>query len=682
MDNQTTNSRFENYIMHAAVGLLPLLVLPQFANAFVTPKLAFLTITIGIVLLIKSARNLIKNSLTFSASAFDLPVILIAAAYIASAILQTPNKMEAFFLPGTATAVVLSGLGFFIVSQMNKKGKDVLKMVMLGSSAILAVVVLFASAGVFRGLGLPAFMQSAGFTTLGGPLPALIILVAMSPLALSYVISEKSVAVKALSGITFALMVLAALMSLVNILPGKDTSLALPGVDTSWSIAVDSLKQNPLLGVGPGNYLSAFNQFRPASYNASDLWSTRFTSGQNYLFTAITETGLVGTASLILLFYFLARMVVSNAKKGTKHFIKPEGAAELSAIILAVSMLLFPVTPTVLFIFFVLLAVISQSTSVKMGLFNTEHDGASIPFAARLPVIFASLPIIVFVGYVGLQATRIVAADLTYKQALDHIVRNDGAKAYDTLRAAITTNLYVDRYRITYAQINLALANSLAQKEELTEEDRSAIATLIQQAIAEGKAAVTLNPARAGNWEVLASIYRTVMPLAQGADAFAVQTYAQAIALDPLNTNARIALGGIYYSAKAYEDAIDVFKLAVATKPNHANAHYNLAVAYRENGNIDRAIASMSQVLALVDRNSDDFSVASKALEDLQNLKAGQTVTDESSTNLTPPPSGEEETLTPPIELPEDAEPPQPEVTPAPEATGTPEASVTPSPLP
>lgn len=672
---KTKHIRIENYLMYGLVIVLPLLFVPQFANAFITPKLALITFGVGIALLVKGVRNLVSNSVTFSASTFDLPVLLLATAYMASAILQTPNKMEAFFMPGTALAVVLAALGFFVVNQMHTKEKSLVKVAILSSTVVLSVIVLFATSGIFKALGMPVFMHSAGFTTLGGPLPALILLVSISPIALSFAVNEKDTAKKALAGVAFALIVLASLASLANILPGKETSLSLPGFSASWSVAVDSLKQNPLLGYGPGNYLSAFNQFRPASYNSTNMWETRFTSGQNFLFTAITETGLLGTASLILLFFFLARAVTSSSKHGAGYFLKPEGATQISAATMAAFMLIFPATPTSLFMFFIVLSLISSSSSVSLGFFNSQKEGANVPFAARIPVIIASLPMVVVVLYVGFQASKILAADLSYKRALDHIVKNEGGQAYDTLLSTINTNPYVDRYRITYAQINLALANSIAQKEGLTDQDRNTIAQLIQQAIREGKAAVALNQNRAGNWEVLASIYKTVMPLAQGADAFAVQTYTQAIALDPLNTNTRIALGGIYYSAKAYEDAIDVFKLAVATKPDHANAHYNLAVAYRENNNIDRAISEMSQVLALVDRNSDDFSVATKVLEELQSKKTGK-ATDESSTNLTPPSSGEEETLVPPIELPADAEPPTPE------ATATPTAEPTATPLP
>ncbi len=444
-------------------------------------------------------------------------------------------------------------------------------------------------------------------------------------------------------------------------------------------MAIDSLKQNPLLGVGPGNYQTAFNRFRPIAYNSTPLWAVRFTSAQNYLLTAVTETGLAGTSALLILVYFLIKLVREQTKALSKDMFSTENAVMLSLLIIGASLLLFPSSPTLIFVFFILLALFIHTTSVNLGIFSQQHQH-NAPFAARLPVIVATLPLIIAVALFGYQATRVLSADIAYKNALDFVIKNDGRGAYDTLQKAINGNPYVDRYRVTYAQVNLALANSMAQKEEIVEADRTTMAQLVQQAIREGKAAVALNPGRAGNWEVLASIYRAVMPLAEGADAFAIQTYAQAIALDPLNVNTRIALGGVYYAAKAYDDATDVFKLAVLVKPDHANAHYNLAVAYREGGNLDKAIAEMSSVLSLVGRDSEDYKVATQALEDLQSKKKAELPESE---NLTNPPSAEEQ-LNPPIELPEEASPPEPEVTPtaSPTPSPSPEASPSATPLP
>ncbi|MCH7641066.1 hypothetical protein IID22_02645 [Patescibacteria group bacterium] len=288
-----------------------------------------------------------------------------------------------------------------------------------------------------------------------------------------------------------------------------------------------------------------------------------------------------------------------------------------------------------------------------------------------------------------------IAAEVTFKRSIDALSQNQAQETYDLMRQAINTNPAVDRYHASYAQINLALANSIAQQaagdpEAITDQDRVNIAQLIQQSIREGKSTVALNPLRAANWELLARIYQAIIPFAQGADVFAAQTMGQAVALDPINPNLRIALGGIHYGAANYDTAIRVYELAVAAKPDHANAHYNLAFALRDEGKVDRAIAEMTLVLSLVERGTDDFETARAALEDLESRRAAATVTP-TGEELTPPQPEEEPLLEPPLELPEEAEPPEPPVTPTPtpeegeegeEESEEGEVTVTPEPTP
>lgn len=237
------------------------------------------------------------------------------------------------------------------------------------------------------------------------------------------------------------------------------------------------------------------------------------------------------------------------------------------------------------------------------------------------------------------------------------------------MRESIGLNPFVDRYHASYSQINLALANSLAQNENITDQDRATIAQLIQQAIRESKATVTLNPQRAGNWELLARTYQAIMPFSEGADAFAIETFNQAVILDPINPNLRIALGGVHYALGDYDNAIRAFELATFAKPDHANAHYNLATALREKGEIERAINEMTIVLSLVDRDSQDYELAKTELEALENRLPVEEA--EGTETLTPPQPAEEPVIEPPIELPEEASPPEApeEVTPSPTPT-------------
>jgi tetratricopeptide (TPR) repeat protein len=315
---------------------------------------------------------------------------------------------------------------------------------------------------------------------------------------------------------------------------------------------------------------------------------------------------------------------------------------------------------------------LSLATKTRKTVLNLTATPVSTPeattggkYSSRFPAILISLPFIIAVLAFFFYASRALAAEIKFKKSLDALVANQGTQTYDLMREAINTNPFVDRYHASYSLVNLILANSIAQNENITDQDRDTIAQLIQQAIREAKAVVTLNPQRAGNWELLASTYRAIIPFAEGADQFAVQTYNQSIVLDPINPNLRIALGGLHYALGDYDTAIRVFELATFTKPDHANAHYNLAVAYREKGDIQKSVNEITLVLSLVDRNSDDYELVRTELENLEKRLPAETA--EGTETLTPPQPAEEPVIQPPLELPEEAEPPAaPEVSPTP----------------
>lgn len=667
--------KIENYIIYTILFLIPLVFASIFANPFTTTKVIFLVGGVLLLLLIKTFKTFISGQIKFNIGNFDFPVILLMVAYFAAAWLNTPNHLEAFFLPGTASIVLASGVLYFIINQQSQSSRKAIPLALYLSGLISALITLFSASGIFSGLEiLPPFMRAEGFSPLGGILPNILFLTIVLPFGIRFIVTEKQITKKVFWGVSLALIVFGLIINIFMALPGKTTSVRLPDLNTSWTIAVDTLKTSPLLGAGAGNYLTAFNQFRPLEYNQTDLWSTRFTSARNFYFTALTETGLVGLAALILLIVAASKILKTSDTLQNAN----TGVLLITLVLLA----LFPANLVLITTLLTLLALNANRQTVDLGaITKPQGTEASEQFAAKLPVLVVTLPILVFIGYIAFKGSRIVYAEHIYKNGLMAVAQNDGQKAYDTLQKAINTAPLIDRYHISYAQLNLALANSIASREDITDQDRTTIAQLIQQAIREAKNAVALNPQRAGNWEVLARTYQTIIPLADNAEAFAAESFRQAITLDPINPNLRIELGGVYYGAGDFENASQIFNLAAAAKPDLANAHYNLAFALKETGQIEAAIQQMAIVLSLVDRDSEDYKIASNALDEFENQQAEAAPENIDGENLNAP-QEQEQVLNPPIELGQDDQPPAPEPTPTPRSTSTPVSSPTPTPLP
>lgn len=681
--------KLDKYFLYITLFLFPFFVIPISPNPFVVPKIAILLFGILSVILLKALKTILRGRLEFSASVFDFPVFLLGVSFILSAILRTPNKMEAFFLPGEATVGVLGTLVFFLINQLKKEDKRAIGMVLLGSGVVFSIISLFSFLGVFENIAfLPAFMKSRLFNPEGSHFPSLIFLILVAIVGVGTFLEERQLARRTLFGSAVFILILGISVSLFNILPGKPYYPRFLSYRASWSIAVDSLKESPILGIGPGNYLTAYNRYRPLAINQTDLWAVKFASARSYYLALFTESGMLGAAALIILLVAVFKFLQNEIKnKKLSQFKAIELGNIISLGLIIIFLALFPATIILKIIFFILLAATTQThpSSFSLTSHGLYEDTSLAKPASKLPAVLITSPAILGSLILGYLAFRALLAEYKFQKAIDSLSTNQASATYDTLREATAINPMVDRYHMLFARVNLALANAIARKatasenpQKLSDQDQANISILVQQSINEAKAGVTLNPLRSGNWEALGQIYRSISPLAKGADNFALQTYNQAVALDPLNPNLRIALGGIYFNQGNYDTAVRVFELATAAKPDLANAHFNLAVALREKGDLNRAISEITLALSLVDKNSKDYDLAKRTLDDIQSKKASLP---EKGSELSSPKEEQTTPLEPKLDLPEGSEPPETPVTPSPTGTEpTPSSYASPTP--
>ncbi len=627
-------------ILIAFIFLMPISFSTLFMGTFDTTKLIVLVSIVVLFLVSLTIEVFSQKKIDFKFSNLDLVLLLLVVSFILSGVFMTPNKMDAFLFPGVVTSIIATFLSYLFIKKEFGHDKEKLVHILVLSALTTALVSILSYLGMFAKIPqLPQFMKEVSFSLVGGKLPEAIFLATILPLGIHLTLQEKELSRKVFYALGSFIMVLAITLGILLMLPGKPTSPVLAGWQTSWLVAVDTIKGSPILGAGPGNYLSAFSTHLPISHNSTEIWAIRFSSAGSFLFTLMTEVGLLGVISLVILTILVIRNIVKNFKGDLNDPNLLSVFASISTLISLVCLFIFPANIVLIFLFFTLLIFNAHDHEFNLKVHN---------LFAIIPLVLASA--LLFFSVTGLSAER------KYKLATDSIIRNDGKAAYDNLRSAINTNPYIDRYHSTYAQINLALARGLAQKTELTDEEKDTVAQLIQQAIKESKAAVGLNPQKSGNWELLARVYQTIMPFAEGADNFAIETFTQAIVLDPLNPSLRIAQGGVYYALERYDEAIKSFEMAIVAKPDLANTHYNLSAAYRQKGDFEKAISEMKTVLTLVQPGSQDHILAET---ELTNLEKNRTNTNQTGTqNLVPPTQSSTETSLEGIELTNEENPP------------------------
>lgn len=661
-----------NYFIIGLVFLLPLFFLPVTTEFYTFNKQTLLFVLTGILTLLWLVKLVISQKLTFRKTSFDLPVILFLAAFVIVSLVSAPNKTTAFTEPlGAGTIFALTLLYFIITNNFKAAKIQSVLYAFIISSVILGLVAVYQYLGLGEALTNLPWLENKLFTPAGGPL--ILISILMTALALAVTSFFKQFGKNGLLTIIFTggasiIIAVGLILTIYQFLPGQGNNLALLSYPESWSIGIETFKQNPLFGVGPGNYTSAFNRFRSITFNDNQLWDVRFGNASNYPLELLTIGGL-----LVIGAYFF--LLIKTIRLFLKAYQKKETYLPLLfGLILVIFIPWFLGNNLVLLSLNLIFLALLTNVNEEVQTVSTSSKNLS------LITLGIGLVLIVTLGYFW---GRVYAADVAFRNSLNALTENRGTVVYNQQIRAINLNPYNPNYRRSYSQTNFALANSIASQQELTDQDRANITQLIQQAIREAKTATVLNPTDAANWENLAQIYRNLINFAQGADQWAIAAYQQAVITDPINPRIRLNLGGLFYSLQNFESATRQFQNAVELKPDYANGYYNLAAAYRERKMYQEAYLAMQNVLNLIPLDSDDYQRAKSELDELaQKLPTPEEVTpteEEAETPvLTEPSPLPSPKIQPPIELPEEAAPEIPEEEPEEKVSPTPKVSPSP----
>ena len=86
----------------------------------------------------------------------------------------------------------------------------------------------------------------------------------------------------------------------------------------SFEIAMNSLKERPILGSGVGTFFYDFSKERPKSFNQLPFWNYRFPQASSFILEIISTLGILGVFSYILLMVYFLK---SNFSKENKFFL-------------------------------------------------------------------------------------------------------------------------------------------------------------------------------------------------------------------------------------------------------------------------------------------------------------------------------------------------------------------------
>lgn len=371
-------------------------------------------------------------------------------------------------------------------------------------------------------------------------------------------------------------------------------------VRPSWEgtivVGTGALSENPLLGVGPNAFRSAWVEYRPVAINETNFWNTDFSFGVGYIPSAFVAGGLLVGLLWVL---FLASFVQLGFRMFGNRIVKPAhmyiavssyvGAAYLW--ILAI----FYLPQTAMLAYTFILTGAAVAAAQVAGIVRTREIKAETSYGSGLALTGVVVLIaIVSFGALVVHAER-VAASAMLARAVTAANNDNFARAEyiadrvsffgsDIRAAQLKTNTGLAQMSETL-NANVDEADVEIQRQKFQQE--------LTKTLTAAREAIALNPDDYRNWLLIGDIYARLVPLnIDGSYESAIDAYEQAGTRNAKNPIIPVSIARLALVQDDLEMAREYAQKALELKGNYTDAYYLLSqVAIRE-GNTQEAISS------------------------------------------------------------------------------------------
>jgi len=617
------------------LALLPIWFFPFTIDPFFAPKTVVFILITAIFFGVWVFRTLRSGRVRFSL-ATPTGLTFVAAVVATVSALLTTNPATQFtsrLLVWWAIPVLL----LFGTSLLPKiRWSHILQSLLVGASLLSILTALqltpFAPSSVLTNFWPIQIDNPALFNLSGSLLAMLQILIPAVAAGIVYLLDRRAESSGKSSAMSWlglsAVGAIGIATALFIVLRNPETLQILP-FQFGWGIMIEGFK-NPRLffiGAGPENFITAFHLFRDATYNTTELWATRFNVSSTEVLQIMTTTGLLGVASWFAVFLLSLRQ--ARLLKGSRSLF----------VFIATLFVMFLVTPFTLVTWILLgLALLALNlellhqlpnrikhiqvmlTAIQLYSLNQRNpnEGGQRGFAIATSVLLFLLAGVSLV-WVG----RVFAAQTVYYLSLQAASANDGIATYNRQQLAKNLQPRNPAYRRTFASTSLALATSLSQQENRTEEQDQIMLQLIQQAIQEGRNAVSLDSNSTESWETLSAIYEQLLSI-EGANEWALAARVTSVQTDPVAPQLRLALGDLYLSQAATPSAQSLYEQTIQLKPDWPLAYTRYGIALEQLQRPDLALASYQKAQSILptETTQEDRQALEQKIAELQQVVA------------------------------------------------------------
>ncbi|OGZ27897.1 MAG: hypothetical protein A2365_00960 [Candidatus Nealsonbacteria bacterium RIFOXYB1_FULL_40_15] len=675
--------RISKISIYLLVFLLPILFLPWTANILEFNKQALLIVLVLISFFSWLFKILVSGRARINLTIAYIPPALLMVVYGASSIFSR-WRFGSFWGWPLVTAESLVNIIFLfllfvlIMNVFEKKELHNLIYALMISSSVAFVYLILQLLGMFL---IPiGFTKSISFNTVGGPLAAGVFASAMLPISIVLLtLSKKKYMI--LAGLTAAASFVSILIlnfpaiwwlvaggcalvfafavqrrdifdSRWAVLPMTLLAVSLlfaffkfsiPGIPLrpaefflkqgpSIEIARETLKSNPVFGTGPGTFTYAFSKYRDAGFNQGSLWDYSFEwSGSKFL-TVLTTVGITGALAFLVFIVFFAYagilLIIKNRDEGSFS----GSAAALSFLALSAGFFLFNSATVLEFLFFFLAAILAGFVWQNKKEFVLKSSSLST-------LIFTFLVTVIFVfglGILVLEGQR-YASSASYFNGMKEWQEGKTENAIKNIERAASISPQTDIYLRELSQAYLKGITETVQSGISQDEKAKKIQIYVNKTVNSAKSATDANPNNPANWSARGFAYQSLIGVVPDTRQWAEDSYKKAIELDPVNpyypSQAGISLlkeAGLVKDnkEKLLAEAMMYFEKSIELKLDYAQAHFQMARIFSEQGRTAEMISSLEKAggsdpndpvlayqLGLVYYQKKDYERAKKELE-------------------------------------------------------------------
>lgn len=647
------------YSIYILVFLVPILFLPWTSDILDVNKQAATVLFSFVALFFWLAKCLAVGKITFRFNRTHFAVLALFLACLLSTIFSQDSYGSFWGWPRVVSESLLTLISFaliyFFVAGVFSKKEAQVSLILLALSGALAILL-----GVLHlfGLFLPFnFAKSTSFNTIGLVGSFGFFVAILLPLLIGLAISAKkwlkiifiaSIALSFLAlvlvnyyivwwaallgsvliilfsvykkdlfdarwlGLPMFFLVVALFFIILNPqipLPAKSTEVNL-NQKATFDVALKAVKDAPVLGSGPGTFSFAFGKYRSVDFNQGRLWNLRFGAGSSKVLTALATTGILGFISLMTLMatalYYGVKFLLKKPLGDSASYAPVAMAAFTGFIVLAVSFFFYNSSFTIYFLFFFLAAVfagLSEENKKEFSLNPSSIFTLGATFVFTLAFIFG-------LGILFLNGQRYLA-ETNYVKGVALLTAGKSDEGAAKLEDAARMNPRVDTYFTELSGVYLAKLQGVLNDKNMPEDEKTRRGQLlVSNSINAAKIATDINPRNASNWLARGFVYQNLIGLVPDSAQWAINSYEEAVKLEPTNPYYLTQQGMVYMIKAAtvskddatqknqdYAEAKKKFDKAVELKSDYAAARFQIAMLYQAQGKTAQEAAALEEAI-------------------------------------------------------------------------------------